>query len=188
MARRRRYWLSFLVGGPLLGLTAFGGGVVVTDRLEQNNRFCISCHLHQQKYREYHPVQGERLTLAAAHNLEGERHVKCIDCHIGATLVDKVAIKALAARDTVAFFLGAYKEPDHLRYELGNRTCLKCHPTGGKNPEDKGAFHNPPYHDNMPLLCYRCHAVHPQAPAETGYLRREAVRPLCDACHAQLEQ
>jgi hypothetical protein len=39
--------------------------------LEANNTFCTACHLHDKKFTEFHPVQGKRVTLAAAHNLEG---------------------------------------------------------------------------------------------------------------------
>ena len=133
--RTIRHWLPFLlVGLPILGVAAFGGGIVITDHLEEDNTFCTACHLHEKKFTEFHPMQGKQVTLAAAHNLEGDKNVKCIDCHIGATVTDKMIIKALAARDTVAYFVGAFQEPTHLRYALGTRTCLKCHPSGGQNP------------------------------------------------------
>jgi hypothetical protein len=183
----RRWWL-LLVGVPLLGAAAFAAGIVITDHLEEDNTFCTSCHLHEEKFAQFHPVQGQRLTLAAAHNLEGDENVKCIACHIGATTTDKLIIKALAARDTVAYFLGTFQEPTHLRYDLGNRTCLKCHPTGGQDPEVEKAFHNDPYHAKMPLLCYQCHTVHPPASMATGFLRQQTVQPLCDDCHRRSEQ
>jgi hypothetical protein len=77
------------VGLPLLGAAAFGGGIVVTDHLEEHNYVLHGCHLHEKKFTEFHPVQGKRVTLAAAHNLEGEKNVKCIDCHVGATVTIK---------------------------------------------------------------------------------------------------
>jgi len=186
--RRLQRWLPFLVGLPLLGAATFGAGIVVTDHLEDNNTFCTSCHpLHEKKFAEFHPVQGQRVTLAAAHNLEGDKHVKCIECHIGATVTDKMVIKAIAARDTVAYFLGQFQEPTHLRYALGNRTCLKCHATGGQNPEQEDAFHNTAHHHNMPLICYECHTVHPPATTATRFLQHNTVQPLCDACHRRTE-
>jgi len=156
---------------------------VITDHLEEDNQFCIACHLHEKKFSAFHPVQGQWVTLAAAHNLEGDRQVKCIDCHIGATVTDKLIIKAIAARDTVAYFAGAFQEPTYLRYALGTRTCLKCHPTGGQNPGQANAFHNAPYHARMPLVCYDCHSVHPEASVATRFLRESTVQPLCDSCH-----
>jgi predicted CXXCH cytochrome family protein len=181
--------LPFLLAGVLLlAAGAFGGGIVVTDRLEERNTFCTSCHLHEQKFTEFHPVQGQRITLAAAHNLEGSKNVKCIDCHIGATVSDKLIIKALAARDTMAYLVDAFEEPKHLRYTLGDRTCLKCHPTGGQNPDQEKAFHNAPHHSKMPLGCSECHTVHPTATAATRFLREQTVKPLCDGCHKEIEQ
>ena len=173
--RKIRRWLPLLlVGLPLLGAAAFGGGIVVTDHLEEDNTFCTACHLHEKKFTEFHTVEGKRVTLAAAHNLEGDKNVKCIDCHIGATVTDKMIIKALA-------------EPTHLHYALGTRTCLKCHPTGGTNPERENAFHNASHHTKMPLLCYECHTVHPTASVETRFLREQTVKPLCDSCHKEME-
>jgi predicted CXXCH cytochrome family protein len=187
--RKIQRWLPLLlVGLPLLGAAAFGGGIVVTDHLEEDNTFCTACHLHEKKFTEFHPVEGKRVTLAAAHNIAGDKNVKCIDCHIGATVKDKMIIKFLAARDTVAYFVGAFQEPTHLRYALGTRTCLKCHPTGGTNPEQENAFHNASHHTKMPLLCYECHTVHPTASVETRFLREQTVKPLCDSCHKDMEQ
>lgn len=187
--RTVRRWLPLLlVGLPLCGVAAFWGGVVVTDRLEEDNTFCTACHLHEKKFTEFHPVQGQWVTLAAAHNLEGAKHVKCIDCHIGATITDKIVIKALAARDTVAYVMGAFQEPTHLRYALGSRTCLKCHPSGGQNPEQENAFHNAAPHAKMPIVCYACHTVHATASVETRFLREATVKPWCHTCHQDMDQ
>jgi predicted CXXCH cytochrome family protein len=188
MCRIRRWLPLLLVGVSLLGVAAFGTGIVVTDALEQNNRFCVACHLHEKKFTEFHPVQDKQVTLAAAHNLEGDKNVKCIDCHIGATIADKMIVKAIAARDTVAYLVGAFEEPTHLRFALGTRMCLKCHPTGGQNPEQENAFHNTPSHAKMPLVCYECHTVHPTASVATRFLREQTVKPLCDGCHKEMEQ
>jgi hypothetical protein len=185
LGQRRLYLLA---GLPLLGVSMFWTGMVVTDHLEQDNTFCTSCHLHEEKFSQFHPVQGQRITLAAAHNIAGDLNVKCIDCHIGATFTDKVVIKAVAARDTVAYLVGAFQEPNHLRYPLGNRTCLKCHTSGGQSATDDKAFHNATYHFNMPLLCDQCHTVHPQADVSSRFLRQQIVQPLCHECHQRLEQ
>ena len=150
--RTIRRWLPLLlVGLPLLGAATFGGGIVVTDHLEENNTFCTACHLHEKKFTEFHPVQGKRVTLAAAHNLEGEKNVKCIDCHVGATVTDKMIVKALAARDTVAYFVGAFQEPTHLRYALGTRTCLSVIPLEARTPSRKTPFTTPHITPRCPL-------------------------------------
>lgn len=190
----RRYWPLLLAGVALMGVVgAFTAGIAITDHLEQDNDFCIACHLsagkplHQDKFTTFFRVDEEVTTLAAAHYVGEKESFKCVDCHNGATVGDKLLIKAQAARDTFAYFLGTFQEPDHMRFALGNRLCLKCHATGGQNPEKKKAFHNASYHTDLPLACYECHTVHPQASPDTRFLRRQTVRPLCDRCHARLQ-
>ncbi len=176
----------------MAGAAAFGMGVVVTDYLEQDNVFCISCHatsakrLHQDKFDSSFPVGGQITTLAAAHHGAGSKPFKCVNCHNGSTITDKLQIKAQAAGDTMAYFLGDFEEPELLRFSLGNRLCLKCHTTGGRNPDKETAFHYARHHYNLPFICYECHSVHRQAKSETRFLKRDIVQPLCDECHAEL--
>lgn len=184
----RQFRLVLWVGGLLLGagVGGFAAGAAITDRLEQDNRFCVACHrpgkpLHAKVYRTFLRVEGRLVTLAGAHNARGQ--VKCIDCHIGADRKDYLIIKAIAAWDTVRWVVGAYKDPETLRYPLGDRTCVKCHPDGGQNPEIKDAFHNAPYHRDPRDGCSDCHRSHLEAPAETRFLLQPLVKPLCDTCH-----
>lgn len=184
------------------GVVGFAAGTGITDRLEQDDRFCLACHrpeqpLHEEVYRTFHPVDGTVVTLAGAHKAGGATNlprrspwigevygsVKCIDCHIGAGRKDYLIIKAIAAWDTGKWLVGAYKDPETLRYSLGDRTCLKCHSDGGQNPEVEDAFHNAPYHRDPRNACSDCHRSHLEAPAETRFLERARVKPLCDECH-----
>ena len=175
----------------MAGAAALGLGIVVTDYLEQDNVFCISCHatgakrLHQKKFDTFFPIAGRITTLAAAHHGAGDKLFKCVDCHNGATITDKLRIKVQAAGDTVAYFLGDFEEPDSLRLPLGNRLCLECHKTGGRIPDKETAFHFASQHGNLPFVCYDCHTVHRPAKRETLFLRRDIVQPLCDDCHAE---
>ena len=176
----------------MAGAAALGLGIVVTDYLEQDNVFCISCHadgakrLHQKKFDTFFPIAGQITTLAAAHHGAGDKLFKCVDCHNGATITDKLRIKLQAAGDTVAYFLGDFEEPELLRLPLGNRLCLECHKTGGRIPDKETAFHFASHHRNLPFVCYDCHTVHRPAKRETFFLRRDIVQPLCDDCHAEL--
>ncbi len=176
----------------MAGIAAFGTGVAVTDYLEQDNVFCISCHvsdakrLHQDKFDTFFPIDGHISTLAAAHHGGGSEPFKCVGCHNGATLTDKLLIKAQAARDTAAYILGDFEEPKLMRFSLGNRLCIKCHTTARKYSEQEAAFHNASHHANLPFLCYACHTVHRQAQREAGFLGRDVVQPVCDSCHAEL--
>ena len=96
------------------GVVGFGVGAAITDRLEQDNRFCIACHrpekpLHAKVYGSFYPVDGKLLTLAGAHNANAQ--VKCIDCHIGADRKDYLIIKAMAAWDTGKWVCLLYTSP-----------------------------------------------------------------------------
>lgn len=184
------------------GVIGFAAGAAITDRLEQNDRFCIACHrpekpLHEEVYKAFHSVGGKVITLAGAHKARGATNlprrspwigevygpVKCIDCHIGADRKDYLIIKAMAAWDTAKWVFGTYKDPETLRYPLGDRTCLKCHPDGGQNLKVEKAFHNAPYHRDPRNGCSDCHRSHLEAPAETRFLQAAIVKPLCDQCH-----
>ena len=169
-----------------VGIVGFAAGAVITDRLEQDNSFCIACHrpekpLHAEVYRGFYPLGGKLVTLAAAHNVKG--HVKCIDCHIGADVKDYLVVKAKAAWDAGKWLVGVYKDPETMSYSLGDRTCSKCHLDGGQNPEVEKAFHNAPYHRDPRNRCSDCHRSHLKAFAETRFLLRSFVRPRCDRCH-----
>lgn len=198
----RRPWIRRILWGiglgPALGIGGFTAGALITDRLEQDNRFCIACHapklirvgeitysrLHEKIYREFQPADGRASNLAAGHNLKPQ--VKCIDCHIGAGSRDYLIIKGIAARDAAKYLVGRYREPEGLTYALGERTCLKCHPDGGQNLKNPKTFHNAPYHRDPRNACSDCHRSHDEAPAESGFLQQVLVKPRCDSCHLEI--
>jgi nitrate/TMAO reductase-like tetraheme cytochrome c subunit len=173
-------WLAALIA---CGFVSFVAAMEVTDYLEEDNRFCISCHLHEQIFDAFMTATPTLVTLAGAHHHKGE--TKCIDCHIGATFTDKVIIKAIAGWDTFKYLAGRFKEPDHLRFPLGDRTCLKCHPDGGQSQARAEAFHNDPNHRNMRFECVACHQSHPRRDPATLFLEPTLVRPICQECHQE---
>ena len=192
MGRSRRWLWLLLVGAPVAAAASFGAGLAVTDRLEQDNRFCIACHvssekrLHQDKYDGFLPVDGLAASLAAAHHGSKREPFKCVDCHNGATFTDKLMIKAQAASDSIAYFLGDFEEPRSMRFSLGNRLCQACHFKAGDTTGKTASFHQADYHAKLPFICYECHQVHLQTKRETQFLERDVVQPLCDECHSQL--
>jgi nitrate/TMAO reductase-like tetraheme cytochrome c subunit len=192
MGLSRRWLLLLFVGAPLAAAASFSAGLAVTDRLEQDNRFCIACHvteekrLHQDKYDGFLPVDGLAASLAAAHHGDMVEPFKCVDCHNGATFSDKLMIKAQAASDTIAYFLGDFEEPRTMRFSLGNRLCQTCHSKAGDSAGKTVNFHQADHHAKLPFLCYECHQVHLQTKRETQFLERDVVQPLCDECHSEL--
>jgi nitrate/TMAO reductase-like tetraheme cytochrome c subunit len=165
------------------GFVSFMASVEITDYLEQDNRFCIACHLHETIFDNFLARDPRLVTMAGAHHHKGE--VKCIDCHVGATVTDKLIIKGIAGWDTVRYFLGDFKEPDHLRFPLGDRTCLKCHADGGQSQTRPEAFHNDPNHRHMRFECVACHQSHPVRDPGTLFLDEAIVKPICQACHKE---
>jgi NapC/NirT cytochrome c family, N-terminal region len=175
-------WLKWMAVLLAFGFVSFVASMEVTDYLEQDNRFCIACHLHEQILSNFLTETPQLVTLAGAHH-QGE--VKCIDCHIGATFNDKLIVKAIAGWDTIQYFIGNFEEPDHLRFPLGDRTCLKCHTDGGQSEARADAFHNDPNHRNMPFECVACHQSHPKRDASTLFLEQTIVHPVCQECHRE---
>lgn len=177
------WWLKWIGIACAVGVVSFIGSVEVTDYLEQDNRFCVACHLHEPILDNFLTTTPAPVTLAGAHQHKGE--VKCIECHIGATVTDKLIVKGIAGWDTIRYFLGNYQEPDHLRFPLGDRTCLKCHPDGGQSKTRSGAFHNDPNHRQMRVECVACHQSHPVRDAGTLFLDQSLVKPVCHQCHTE---
>ena len=177
------WWLKWMGIVLSLGCVSFLAAVDVTDYLEHDNRFCIACHLHETIFDNFIANDPRLVTMAGAHHHKGE--VKCIDCHIGATVTDKLIVKGIAGWDTVRYFLGDFQEPDDLRFPLGDRTCLKCHTDGGQSKTRSGAFHNDRNHRDMGVECGACHQSHPVRDATTLFLDESIVRPVCRECHME---
>ena len=174
-------WLKWTGALLAIGFVSFIAAMEVTDHLEEDNHFCIACHLHEEIFKNFITDTPQLVALAGAHLHKGE--VKCIDCHIGATHSDKLIIKAIAGWDTVQYFVGNVSEPDHLRFPLGDRMCLKCHTDGGQSRTRTGAFHNYSTHRNLRFACAACHQSHPTREATTFFLDQAVVRPICQECH-----
>ena len=150
---------------------------------DRDNRFCIACHLHETIFDNFIANDPPLVTMAGAHHHKGE--VKCIDCHVGATATDKLIIKGIAGWDTVRYLAGTFKEPDQLLYDLGDRTCLKCHTDGGQSQTRRDAFHNDPNHRRMRFECGACHQSHPVRDQGTLFLDQAIVRAACQECHKE---
>jgi predicted CXXCH cytochrome family protein len=91
---------------------------------ERNDRFCVACHLHDEKF--------GRLIASSPADLAGFHHwrkgeVGCIACHGGADLGMRLRVWAVAEFDTAKFLVGAYREPTHMRLPLRDAECRQCH-------------------------------------------------------------
>lgn len=180
---------------------------------ERDNRFCVSCHLHDEKF--------ARLTAVASTDLAGAHHRKdvtvgCIACHGGADLGMRVAVWAVAGFDTVKFLAGAYREPAQMRLPLRDAECRGCHTpilgaSSGRAMADGGAPGPPPAlestfsaeaetegrggtsyhaireHDPVRVPCVGCHTSHTTDGDSAGlFISKARVVPLCRECHKEM--
>lgn len=188
-APRRRRVLAWLIG--LLALAAVPTAVV--KRLDEDNRFCISCHLHQAIYRN---TTGDSLmTLSTAHyharrSEHGGHPERCFTCHSGEGVVGWSAVTALSAWDAARWVIGDRHEPTAMRLPLTNAACLKCHAEvmqGTASDEETWKFHPLLSHRNVKTPCIACHVTHARGTREHHFLDPPVVRRQCQACHRNME-
>lgn len=177
----------------LIVLTCLGAlvSIVALDRMEGNNRFCIACHLddnkplHGDKFNDF--IKNDPVNLAGLHMTKANgKEFKCIDCHEGTNIKDRLRIKLISSKDAMVYLFGDPKEPNHLRVPLLDGDCLKCHPTyKPKNPQDYHALLD--HARDIPIKCIQCHNSHKEGGMkELYFLDEKTVLPLCRKCHPNL--
>jgi predicted CXXCH cytochrome family protein len=192
-ARRTLAQGAAALAGAALVSVIFLAGLAAKER---DNRFCISCHLHEAKFTRF--LAAAPTDLAAAHRVK--KDVRCIDCHGGADPAMRVTVWTVAGIDTLRFLTGRYGEPDHMRLPLRPAECLRCHTPiverrralGGDEDESMGgsggdAYHAIRGHDGVRVTCVECHASHTtNSEAALMFVSRAHVQPICRTCHATL--
>ena len=157
----------------------------VVYSFEEQDTFCIACHLHEKKYKEFTAPTNDQVSLAAKH--QAPKGVRCIDCHKGEGIWERLGVLTIAGFDTVVYFVGLHKEPQHLRFPLSNTTCLKCHE---KDLVPKGSYstnyHDLTPHANLSLRCAECHLAHPRGNPQHVFLNEAEVIPICKRCHVTM--
>ena len=192
--RRLLLRLGLAAGASLVFAVVF---LIALAAKERDNRFCIACHLHEEKSTRF--LAPVRLDLAAAHN--AKMTFRCIDCHGGADLGMRLRVWAVAAADTAKFLAGKYKEPDHMRLPLRDKDCRQCHTPILKSapavlsPEEEEAlegrtgdsYHAIRDHDRVKIACVRCHTTHTtDGERRLQFLARPRLLPLCRDCHPRM--
>jgi nitrate/TMAO reductase-like tetraheme cytochrome c subunit len=197
-AFRRRALALVLLG---LGVAA-PAGFVASDRLEQDNDFCTSCHLspgvplHRDLRRDFDADPARN--LAGAHARAGveaagsQREFRCFDCHGGTSLHGRLRSKALAVRDGFWYVLGRFEEPTGMTAPLWDEDCVKCHagfdesePADWESPR----FHQLPVHNaELGVACVECHQSHVSGgDADAHFIAADTVRSQCARCHAEFD-
>lgn len=187
----------------VLALALAGGlsapaGWWVTDRLEEDNDFCVACHLtpdvplHREKRASLD--REPATTLAGAHGGArwDDRPFRCIDCHGGAGFAGKARVKLLSAKDAFWYAVGRFDEPDQMHWALRDADCTKCHTTFDERERRVG--HDPRFHEltvhnaELGVDCVTCHASHDAGGLEDHYqLHADRVRAECVACHPEFD-
>jgi predicted CXXCH cytochrome family protein len=108
------------VGASFLALL-FLAGLAAKER---DNRFCVSCHLHDEKFKRL--VAAQPTDLAGLHQ-QRKPEVGCIACHGGADTRMRLRVWTVAGLDTLKFLAGTYREPGGMRLPLRDRDCRQCH-------------------------------------------------------------
>lgn len=187
-------WGRRLAIAGAVALASGTAAVAYVSRLEQDNRFCISCHLSDGK--RLHAALFNRyeanppLDLSALH--KAKKEIKCIDCHGGAGVERRSRVLALAAWDTLKYLAGNFKEPEGMIFPLRDLECARCHAGYSAGPFPEGGqaggrdFHKHPDHRVLPIACVRCHTSHVAGDPRLKFLKNEVVLPLCRRCHKEI--
>ena len=194
----RRWFLR----ATLAGVAVLAVALVVVKRLDEDNRFCVSCHLHEDLSRLTHAAPPS--TLAAAHfHAAAEAGVgittararsvappnRCFACHSGEDVVGWTQVTVLSAWDAARWVAGDRHEPTSMRLPLTNAACLKCHAAdirGTMSEEETSNYHELARHNSVSMPCVSCHQVHARAEPDRLFLRSSTVRARCASCHRDL--
>jgi hypothetical protein len=185
----------------LLGLSAIAVGYV--KHQDQDNRFCVSCHLHEAHYRD--TIAMPASTLSAAHfrapadsaragddppHRATAHPERCFTCHSGEGVMGWTQVTVLSAWDAARWVLGDRHEPVAMRLPIANAACLKCHPKalrGTMTAEETSSYHELTQHRAVTTPCVACHVVHARGATAQRYLDPVIVRARCQTCHRDLE-
>ena len=179
----------FLGLAGVVALAVAAGTTVVVKHLDQDNRFCIACHLHEPHYRGM--VGRPAATLAAAHHAAtGAGHPeRCFTCHSGEGVSGWSAVTLLSAYDAARWVLGDRHEPVSMRLPIENAACLKCHARdvrGSKSDEETDRYHELANHRAVRIPCVSCHVTHRAGAARKNFLDDATVTARCRTCHRHL--
>lgn len=184
-------WLAGVASLALvLGFTAGFGGLLYTK--EQNDLFCVACHLHEEKFVRSR-ARPSATDLAGAHHASRQA-VRCIGCHGGADGVRGLQIRALAAFDTLRFLTGRYEEPRRMRLAVRDAACRQCHEpivrvTREQEEAQEGrgdSYHAITEHRTVKTTCAACHTSHTPGQKRLQFIDRPTALPICRACHEHM--
>jgi nitrate/TMAO reductase-like tetraheme cytochrome c subunit len=185
----------------LLAVVAATLGTALVKRLDEDNRFCVACHLHGEIMRNMTAASPVALSSAhfAARNgpAAGQQSAasfhghpeRCFTCHSGEGVVGWTQVTVLSAWDAARWVAGDRHEPTSMRLPIDNKACLKCHANqmhGSSTAEETDRFHELGDHRGVTLPCVGCHQVHRPGERARHWLHPDTVRPQCARCHKDM--
>ena len=170
-----------------LAVTAAAVGLV--KHQDQDNRFCVACHLHEALSRK--TFEPEPRTLAAAHyRAAGPGHPeRCFTCHSGEGVRGWTQVTLLSAWDAARWVAGDRHQPDSMRLKLENPACLKCHAADlrrtGRSVRGmaQAEYHRLTEHRGVRTPCVACHTAHTEGEKPKDFMADAVVRRECARCH-----
>jgi predicted CXXCH cytochrome family protein len=190
--RRVLVWGVAVLAGFVLLVPLFLVGLAARER---DNTFCVSCHLHEKKFKRF--MSAPFTDLTGPHHAKG---VRCIDCHGGADLAMRLRVWTVAGIDSLWYLAGRYREPEHMRLPLRPKECSRCHtpilksaPALSLEQEESNegragnTYHSIQAHGTVRITCVRCHPAHTtDSEPAVQFIARSRVQPICRECHATL--
>ncbi len=200
--RTARIPVRLLLAGALGGAVLGPVGWLVSDHLERDDDFCVSCHLepgiplHRDNRADFEARPPVSLAAAhAAHGNEGgeDGAFRCIDCHGGVGALGRARVKLLSVKDAFWYLVGRFEEPEGMRWPLWDRDCTKCHDSFGSASRasfEAPAFHGLAVHNHrLGVDCVACHLSHERGGLQDhDFLHPQIVRTQCARCHPEYEE
>jgi hypothetical protein len=197
---------ALTVGGMILVMGL--GSAATVSRVEENNRFCASCHtpletLYVDQAARAGPEDSPNLAAyhyaATVQRDDGAASiVNCVACHRGDNGPGHRAVAlALGAINTIQWLLGddGSNAAGKRRFDrLPSAGCSRCHDDALAEQGFENHFHfylaeynaDPVTRGDVAanaLLCNDCHVSHQNIPQKLDFLADEIVFPACTRCH-----
>lgn len=193
--------LRAIVGvAGLVVVAVTAASVAFVKHQDEDNRFCVACHLHERLMRE--SQSSPPPTLSAAHFHADPESVRalprggrghperCFTCHSGEGVMGWTQVTVLSGWDAARWVLGDRHEPTSMRLPIVNAACLKCHPQavrGAMTGDETSKYHELSSHRAVTMPCASCHVVHARGEATHKFLDPAVVKTRCQSCHRDIE-
>jgi hypothetical protein len=181
-------WAILIPLAAAAALLAGAGGLYGIRALESYDPFCTSCHLQDHQVYLDDARAKERVRTLGGWHLAGEK-AGCISCHGEEGISGMARTTFLAAKDTLKFALGDYKQPSRVFHPIQDKDCVKCHGAERLLELEGEDFHALVDHADLPFACVQCHSGHRAGGKKAKrFIVPKFAQPRCDECHKDLEQ